>query len=114
MSSYVGTIYKGRTWSIQVQWLMDGVPVNLTGYTLLFNLKISDGSTWEYPLSSPSNGITITDVVNGKFTIKINKEDSGNFPERVLHFEVVGTIGVDAYTVFLGSLDVVRPGGANL
>lgn len=114
MFTYHGTIEKSRTWSINVQWLMSKIPVDLTGYDLFFRAKLSNDQSWNYSTSITTGGITITDLLNGKFTIEISRQDTAELPLRELLFLVEAISPSDrSYTVFTGTLDVIQAMRAN-
>ena len=114
MSTYQGTIEKGRTWSINVQWLMDGTPVDLTGYSLSFTMQLSNGSAWKYQLLSGvagSSNLTVTSPTTGAFSVTVDANDTAALPIRDLLFIIVATSpdASNVYTVVTGTMNVIYP-----
>lgn len=110
MASYSTTIERYRTWSIDVQWKLDGTPVDLTGYTLksAFSPEGADDSIIFTLLQG--SGITIVDAVTGRFRLSLSASQTSQFPVGVIGFDVLAVSpGGDAKTVFVGYLNVSNP-----
>lgn len=75
-------IEQGSTFTRDFQWVLsDGVtPRDITGYVLRMQIRSAQKSPAIVSLTSvASAGITITDAVNGRFTIKITDEQTDMF-----------------------------------
>lgn len=80
-TGFTVTIYKGLTFSLPWAYQNpDGTGIDLTGKSIVFRL-ILDDTVYDYTETANSFGssVTITDVVNGEFTVKIAKEETATF-----------------------------------
>lgn len=106
MALFTDTVYKGRTWKISVQWVLDGTPVDLTDYTIKSDLKLGLGMPALLTLASGS-GITITNAASGQFTMFISRTQTLNLPVGDLYFDVAALSPAnEESTVLTGVLGV--------
>ena len=107
-------IQQRATFTLQVTYAdPNGVPIDLDGSTIRMDVRAKPDSTSTlFSLSSPSNGIVITDAPNGVFTITITDEqtsapsapidgvydvvveDSAGAKSRILEGRALFTVGV--------------------
>ena len=71
------TIYQGATWRLPMQWVVNNVPVDLTGYTLRAQAKLTFNSNDQRTLFDLT--AVITDAVNGMFEISLTSEETAAF-----------------------------------
>lgn len=108
MSSYTGIVPRGRTWKIQVQWLLDGLPVDITGYTLRASF-LKDNNAAPLTTLSIGSGVTITNAVAGQFQLKVGRSATSVWLPGAYIFDVLAISPDDeASTVFSGSLTVTE------
>lgn len=106
------TIYKGSTFSRQVQWKTGtpALPVNITGCTLRMQIrgKITDASVI-LSLTTENGGIVITDAVNGKFSVVIEASASTAVAATsgVYDLEIVMPDTTTVYRLMEGSVTLV-------
>lgn len=104
---YNPTIEIGRTWTISVQWSMDGIPVNLTGYTIKSSVTRSIGSTPIYTMQSSNGGVAITNAASGQFSLTLASSVTSSWTKGNLAYDVLATSpGGVATTVFGGTMTV--------
>lgn len=106
MAIFTDTAYKGRTWKISVQWILDSVPVDLTNYTLKSDFKLGLSMPALLSLASGS-GITVTSAANGQFTMSISRTQTLNLPVGDLYFDIAAlSPSNEESTVLTGVLSV--------
>lgn len=106
MAIFTDTAYKGRTWKISVQWVLDGSPVNITGYTLKSDLKLDLGLPALVTLASGS-GITVTNAASGQFTMALSRTQTLTLPVGDLYFDIAALSPADEEsTILTGVLTV--------
>lgn len=75
------TVYRGL--SINLPWTYkneDGTGFDLTGKTIVFKLRIDDTvHTYTDTPNTYGSVVTITDAVNGEFTVLVAKEETALF-----------------------------------
>ena len=90
-------IYKGSEWEIMIgileQECLERTPFNLTGYTGKCSIKEKAGD--DVPLAEPV--VTITDAVNGVFTINLSSTQTANIPTTGKAFNQVSKYQYDIY-----------------
>lgn len=90
-------IYKGSEWEIKIgileQECLERTPFNLTGYTGKCSIKEKAGD--DVPLAEPV--VTITDAVNGVFTINLSSTQTANIPTTGKAFNQVSKYQYDIY-----------------
>lgn len=69
-------IYQGATWRLPMQWIAVDTPVNLNGYGLQAQARLTFNSNDQRLLFdlSVGDGITITDSDEGKFELLLSHE----------------------------------------
>lgn len=99
-----------RTWSIQVTWKLDGVPVDITGYTIKSDFRLDRSSPVVTSLSTTNGGISLTTPASGVFTMTMTPSQTAQLPLGGLLFDVLalspGGVGT---TVLEGSITIQEP-----
>ncbi len=104
------SVTRFRSWSIQVTWTLDGVPVNLTGYTLKSDFKVDKQSPVVISLSTANGGIALTTPTSGVFTMSMTPSQTAMLPLGSLIFDVLAlSPSGQGTTVFEGSIDITEP-----
>jgi hypothetical protein len=116
-------LYRGDQFLFQVQVILNGEPVDITGGRLYFTAKWStneaDNATGTIRKYSPANGITITQPTLGKATIQLDSADTANqyipYTECSLYYDVK-YIDTNSYphTVLSGGLRILPNVGRTL
>ncbi len=107
--TYNSTIEKGRSWSLDVQWIDSaGDPINLTGHTIRSSFVVDYGSSPLITLQVGS-GITITNAVNGQFTMTVPRSTTSSWAVGNVLYDVLVIYPDDrADTILDGTLKVVE------
>lgn len=106
MAQYLLTVPEGTTSGLQFQLLQSGIPINLTGATVILLLTGSDG----IDVNSPS--VAVTDTVNGKVTYTPQVTDlSAMRSPYSARFKIVASGGSVQYcpSGYRDEWNVVRP-----
>jgi hypothetical protein len=103
------TIYKGSTYSKEIQWLSGEppVPVDLTGCTARMQLKASAFDSTNLDQLSTENGrIQIYDPTQGKLRIKFpaNVSSQYNFNTALYDLEIVFQSEENVYRIAKGTI----------
>jgi len=83
------------------------VPVDLTGSTITFTIK---DFIWDYDseailqLDSDGTRVVLTDPTNGKFTVKVEKEDLANLSAELYKYDIQITLAIDSGGYSAGSI----------
>lgn len=108
MSNYLATVERNRTWRLPCQWKLEGVPVNLTGYTLKCSIKTNSNTPYSLLDLTVGSGITITDIANGKFTLTLTMAQTNALPQVTMVFDVLAiSPGGEGDTIFSGTMSLV-------
>lgn len=105
-------MFRADTYAFQIQVILGGSPVNITGGFLRFTAKWAYGDPDVNAVivkTSPSGGITINNPVTGLATITIGSADTATLPlhSEPLYYDVLYTDAVGApHTVLNGVLNV--------
>jgi hypothetical protein len=89
---------------------MTTTPVDLTGATIYFTIKdwLWDADSEAIlQLDSTGSKVVITDATNGKFTVKVEKEDLINLPTDKYRYDIQVKLGQDAGGLSAG--DIITP-----
>lgn len=106
----VYSVTRFRTWSVQVTWTLDSVPVNLTGYTLKSDFRLDNTSPVVVSLSTTSGGISLTSPASGVFTMSMTPNQTATLPLGSLVFDVLAlSPSGEGTTVFDGSVNILEP-----
>jgi hypothetical protein len=78
ISTYPITIYRGISLSIPFTYKQsDGTPIDLTGKEIVFKLRFDEVvTTYNSAPNSYGSAVTITDDVNGEFTVLVTDEET--------------------------------------
>lgn len=85
-----------------------GLPINLTGKTIIFNLRLGSVSL-TINSGTPSalgSTITITDAANGKYALKLTDEETDLFIAPVGRWWMTLIDGADEYPLGYGGVTV--------
>ena len=82
-------------------------PINLTGSQIIFEVKDKPGGKILCATCSIGSGISITDAVNGKFTLNVSPEKTRKFvfPKSAFQLQLIDQNGV-ARTLHRGWFNV--------
>jgi hypothetical protein len=99
-------IYKGSTYRKGFQWLTspDKTPMDLTGCSIKMQMRaFVDSSEVLYEASTSNQKITITNALEGKWTLLVSSTDSANwnFSKAVYDMDITFP-NQDVYTVTEG------------
>lgn len=80
-SSGTINVSQNADWVVNFLYTIDGEPIDLTGSTLNMQIrKREEENSVMVDLSSPLNGIAITDALLGEFTITIKRDITRRIP----------------------------------
>lgn len=72
--------YRGTTLDILMNYTIDGVPVNLTGYTAMMDVRPTPESVTLITQLTTENGGIVLNEVTGQIEIFISADDTGELP----------------------------------
>ena len=105
------TIYQGSTFVKPFQW-KTGTPaaaVDITGYTARMHIrkKLKD-TDYTLELTTDNERIVITDMLNGKFEIRLTAAETATLPVMtgMYDFEIIAADSETVYRLFEGSVTV--------
>ncbi|SRR6266496_673093 len=102
-------LIRGDTASLELQALVGGQPINLTGLTVQFTARYDPGgSEVAISKSTATSGIIVTDAANGWLRVTIEAADTEALPNRplFLYFDVeVSDMVGHRFTVEMGVLE---------
>lgn len=109
MSRYTWRVDQGATFSEPIRWIVDDVPVNLTGYTARFQVRRHPTAAGAPLLDlTVGSGLAI-DAVNGQVTITMTPTQTATLPPGRLAYALELTDGsANVFRFIEGSL-VVTP-----
>jgi len=100
---------QGDTFTTAPQWKINGVYVNVTGYTAKMSLRKSPNSSTSTFDFSTANGRIVTGGVDGKFTISASSADTATIPAGTYYYDLEITSPVSVKTTLLsGVLNVAK------
>ena len=103
------TIEQGADWSRRVTWLVDGVAVNLTGYTARMDVRLRHSSTDKLlALSSPSAGITLGGLA-GTIDLVLTAAQTAALAEGLYVYDLELVSGAGVVTRLLEGTVTVTP-----
>jgi hypothetical protein len=112
MASYRVTLRRGDIFNLDVTYLADGTPVNLTGFDAELIFKWPG---WYSPRARVAAGtFTVTDVTlggsAGTIAVHIDSDDTGVVPvgPQVEYQLVIFTDATDRETVLAGTVEVLN------
>lgn len=100
LDKYDFVVRQGFDKSVKFRYIADGLPVDLTGSTILFNCEVD---TFDQEA-------TIVDPLTGEFTITFNATDTTNLPQRRVKYEVARVIDGTKTPLFVGSINLTTEG----
>lgn len=103
-------IYRGSTFSKTFQWKTGETPtpVDLTGCSIKMQIRENPGTAILDELSTANSRITITDAVNGKFSLKVSNSESTSytFSSGKYDIEITFPGTLDVYRVIQGTVTI--------
>jgi hypothetical protein len=87
--------------------LVDGTPINLTGYTMMMGIRRSAEDVTEEMLLTTENGaLAINDPPNGKFTVLLTQDQLVHLQLGDFDHSLIAMNGGRKYRVWSGALTV--------
>lgn len=81
-------VIQGDSFNIDFTYTnQDGSPVDLTGYSVIFAVRNEPGGKTLCATATIGDGVTVTDAVNGKFTVVITGAKSTKFSMPKAHYQ---------------------------
>ena len=107
-------VTQGDTFFLQLEYKdPDDLPVNLSGYSVVMEIKDKPGGRILSATCSINDGILLTDISNGIIDIEISPEKTRKFNYPRASYQIQGTDQYGANTTFLQGWFLVNAGVIN-
>ena len=102
------TVYQGTTFQLSPQWLIDNLPVNLTGYSATMQVRKFTSSPTPLVTASTSNGLIAINAAQGQIAISIPAATTATWPADNYMYDLNLTApdGVTVYKILTGTFVV--------
>lgn len=101
------SVYQGTTFTLAPVWKIDGLPVNITGYTADMQVRPSVDGALLVELST-ANGRAVIDGAIGKITFTLTAEETSVLPSGTYFYDFNLTAPDDTVTKILTGSFVVQ------